>query len=106
MKTAEKVKEIYNNGQDEYRIKYDWVDEFANKKGWFIKSDNKYFLGNDWVPIGFYEWLINPKYKVFEVYKKYINDIIEFGKFIDKIVGMCLNNKQPEEIIKYLADRS
>jgi hypothetical protein len=112
MNKVERVKEFYNNGQDEWfvwKIFVNSKDEKIDLKG-FINEN----IGNIYIRkkenkesgecIGFYEWLFNPKYKVWQVFNFPLQAIIELGKNEESFIVKGI--KQPEEILTYLADRS
>jgi hypothetical protein len=110
MNKVERVKELYNNGQDEWSVWKIFVnskDEKIDLKG-FINED----IGNIYIRkkenkesgecIGFYEWLFNPKYKVFEVFK--INSVILANNY--KVVTHKWIYREPEEILTYLSKQT
>ena len=74
---TKEVVDYYNGKQDEWKILK------------IIDVNYKIIFRDSIYPTGFYEWLFNPKYKVFEVFVK---DNVQIGLF----------RKQPKEIIKYL----
>lgn len=101
----------YNKRQDEYfaeitkgcggRIVFiEDVTPTDNKDDCSIEFNNKFYILNCFYNIGFYEWLFNPRYKVFEVFDiTYIKTsmLYELEGAREKIII-----RQPEEIIKYL----
>lgn len=95
-----KVVEFYNNGQGRYEIlKIECVEEENTSNSWVVEITGKWILGK--IKIGFYEWLGNPEYKVFEVFKAkvgFIMDDVSFGEECDTI-------KSPAEIISYFENQ-
>ncbi len=86
-----KVIEYYNKNQDEFHI------ISYNKK---IKVFKILYFGHEY-KIDSYEFIFNPKYKVFEVFG--INDMKTVLAFRKK-GAWNLTARQPKEIIKYLSD--
>lgn len=75
----DKIQDIikyYNKNQDEwwttdYNDDYQmYVEEYDDNQGCCLNSGDKYW-------IGFYEWLFNPKYKVFEIFKVKTGSVME-----------------------------
>jgi hypothetical protein len=64
------VIEYYNNGQDDEKLKVE--DIFIG-----IQNDWKVKVLYESPSIGFYEWLFNPRYKVFEVFNIDESDIAD-----------------------------
>jgi hypothetical protein len=84
------VIEYYNNGQDEIVVK-----NIDNKNVVFNYNPN---TGNYRIyKIGFYEWLFNPKYKVFEVFFKHNTHKWNLFDFI---------KAKPQEILDYLKNQT
>jgi hypothetical protein len=107
MNKVERVKELYNNGQDEWfvwKIFVNSKDEKIDLKG-FINEN----IGNIYIRkkenkesgecIGFYEWLFNPKYDTLLVFS---NNHKTKGHFL----GEYLVNREPEEILTYLSKQT
>ena len=80
----------YNKGQGEYKI------TGINDDNYVIFRIEKPKVENYFRAIGFYEWLVNPKYKVFEVFAVYKDYL-----FWEDEVGMQYV-REPKEIIEYL----
>ena len=93
MNETQAVQEYYNQGQSEYSI-CDIGEDFVRIKRFGTITEHYY-------KIGFYEWLFNPKYKVFEVFQ--VNSIIGdiSGLFTAKEKWRYIP-KQSTEIIDYL----
>ena len=72
-----------------------WIQKELNGYGDKIPKGQKMLF--DHRSVGFYEWLFNPKYGVFEVFDVNLYNIFDVRKSKD------FNTKSPEEIIKYLA---
>jgi hypothetical protein len=91
------VIEHYNNGQDKWEIG-DIISDCTQCIVYIGKSESVIRMN-----IGFYEWLFNPKYKVFEVFKvspKY------FMGFIQHKGIWHMGVKQPQEILTYLKNQT
>jgi hypothetical protein len=87
------VIEYYNNGQSEWEIivinsSYDIMIK--------LKDDEKRYVVN----IGFYEWLFNPIYKVFEVFNICECDMINLYDGLNTILL-----KNPDKILLYLKNQ-
>jgi hypothetical protein len=107
MNKVERVKEFYNNGQSEYEIfdikKNDgYLTVYINLKN---KKDKRYREGFFYAVIGFYEWLINPIYKVFEVFK--IKVYMQLECYLKNLKPReTIEIKQHEETLTYLAKQT
>lgn len=99
MTNQDRIIKKYNAGQD------DWLLVCINKKDinsliddWQVRIEaigiNAMYDIKEVHTVYFYEWLFNPKYKVFEVFKSVLN-FFETKTF---------EIKQPEQIIEYLAE--
>jgi len=67
---TDKVIEIYNKGQDRYEVKDIRYESY-------IEEPVVRIIGNEInCSIGFYEWVIIPKYKVFEVFLEYLKQFL------------------------------
>jgi hypothetical protein len=115
-KVEREVVEFYNNRQDEWSVWKIFVnskDEKIDLKG-FINED----IGNIYIRkkenkesgecIGFYEWLFNPKYKVFEVFNLGGPDVEYFFGISD---GLAYTKnyrglKPIDEILTYLSKQT
>jgi hypothetical protein len=96
------VIEHYNNGQDEYIIEMirEIHDRYNKPTGEYIVILEQETCNH----IGFYEWLFNPKYKVFEVFKIELNYIFSMSigeGYIDELYGM----DSVEKILTYLKNQ-
>jgi hypothetical protein len=108
MNKVERVKELYNNGQDEYEIKKIYKNIHGEYKV-VIRKISKNAIVKRWEwerEKDFYEWLINPKYKVFEIFPKASKGILVRLESTFHVNNVWKNwFKQPEKILTYLADR-
>lgn len=102
-KTKEVIK-YWNENQDEWK-----VEHIENKAVRIHEIHNAHTVVSI---IGFYEWLFNPKYKVFEVFginltkAFYRVNILDVNNELIRNNSSCVNifstAKTPPEIIKYL----
>jgi hypothetical protein len=86
MKDLQRLADIYNERQDEYKVK----SINAQNSGLVVFEYGRY--------IGFYEFIFNPKYGVFEMFDIYENGLFDYNGFSHKL----FNVKQPLEIVKYI----
>jgi hypothetical protein len=95
MNKVERVKEFYNNGQDD--------KDYKIRNIYYSKKYDTWYVEFKYLPsIPFYEWLFNPKYKVFEVFK--INSVILANNY--KVVTHKWIYREPEEILTYLSKQT
>jgi len=103
MNKLKAITDIYNSRQDKYRIRC--INKNVITKNFDVefeyKKDDEYRDGDKYGvmihPIGFYEWLINPKYGVMEVF------VINYLMLIDKSnPNKSIVHKSAEEIVDYL----
>jgi hypothetical protein len=108
MKPAEKVKEIYNNGQDVIclmKIYKNYLDNYVVDIYYEYDSEKETICKTE--TIGFYEWLINPKYGVLEVFSFFIDFMNNNYMKLSSTKKLNVRVKNiPEEILNYLAGRS
>ena len=109
---VDKVIEYYNKGQDVIKIKSLDEHEVYHQ---ILKSDkipkgHKMLLDHN--SISFYEWIFNPKYKVFEVF---LIDRMKIKKMLKHNLEIINEGKlswsfdvfmQPKEILKYLEEQT
>jgi hypothetical protein len=98
------VIEHYNNGQDEYEnrgIYKNYLGDYVVKIYYEYDSETKTICKE--IEIGFYEWLFNPKYKVFEVFKLGRADMEENIFEVSWVYNYT--TKQPQEILDYLKNQ-
>lgn len=93
-KKLKAITDYYNNGQEEYEIMDMDIGD------WSIVDVSHYEKNGDQTcdTIGFYEFLFNPKYKVFEV----LFPEKEFAGETSTYKYMCVDLGTTEEIINYI----
>ena len=97
-KNKDKVIKIYNGGQEKYRFEFTLDNELllthaVNGVGVLIEVYKQY-------TIGFYEWLCNEKYGVFETFDIMESDLIHIFSGLNPV-----RFKPVPEIINYLANQ-
>jgi hypothetical protein len=95
------VIEYYNNGQDEYNIES--IFQRNNRGTNDISENDPYYVSINCNQKGFYEWLFNPRYKVFEVFKLGRADMEENIFEVSWVYNYT--TKQPQEILDYLKNQ-
>jgi len=88
MDKLQKIIKVYNDRQDEHRVMSLNPNINTNRIGVEIGNTNQYDN------IGLYEWLFNPKYKVFEVF-----GIDSLDTIHHEYIWL---NKSEKEIIDYI----
>jgi len=91
MNKLKAITDIYNDRQDEYKVDEILKGHFGTYK---VKINGKHQITfyKEW--IGFYEFLFNPKYGVFEVF-----GIDSLDNIYNEYIWL---NKSTEEIIDYM----
>ncbi len=105
MSNQDRIIKKYNEGQDIIKVKsiniefrgdeYIYFQKLKNDK---IPKNHKALLDHE--SIGFYEFIFNPKYKVFEVFIIQLSDVLDYNGLSGRILG----TKKPAKIIDYLAE--